>query len=62
MSNDPSETVVDWSKITPSSTTNTSDQSLMTMCTEGANLMGVETAESNPLKSYETFSKNDESK
>lgn len=59
MSNDPSEAVVDWNK-TNSQNNNTDTSSMITMLTEGASLLGAGTAQTNPLRGTETFTKNNE--
>lgn len=62
MPNDPSEVVVDWSKLPPqpSKEQPNSDNPLITMCTEGKSLIGLETASKDYLRGFEIFTKNDE--
>lgn len=65
MSDDLKDIVVDWGNATqntPALTTNDGTNPLVTLCTEGANLLGVETAQRIPQTSIETFTKNDEDK
>jgi len=65
MSNDPKDAVVDWSKVltAPVEPVNTSSDttSMMTMLTEGANLIGCEISslnnKSTALIGHENFSK-----
>ena len=59
MPNDPSEAVVDWNK-TDSQNNNTDTSPMITMLTEGASLLGVETAQTNPLRGTEIFTQNNE--
>ncbi|MBQ5318423.1 MAG: hypothetical protein J6K17_04965 [Oscillospiraceae bacterium] len=60
MSDDLKNIVVDWNQTT--SQNDNTDISLVTTCTEGADLIGVETAEKKLSRSYETFSKNNGNK
>ena len=59
MPNDPKDQVIDWSKTTNTSNSNTQTQgTLITSLNEGMNLVGVETSSNNILLGRETFTKN----
>ncbi len=64
MPNDPSEAVVDWSKVTKanpiSEPCDVGESSQITVCNESANLTGFETAGRNQLTGIEIFSKDDD--